>query len=92
VADGALGMCVVLVEDPDATVRQRWAQRSEPQAHGRGRPSRLRRAKAEALAELARKAARARWAKTTPELRTATVAALNAARAAKRRTRTNEAA
>ena len=40
----------------------------------------------------ARKAARARWARSTPETRAATVTMLNAARAARRRTRTNEAA
>jgi hypothetical protein len=48
----------------------------------------VKRAKATVLHELARKAVKARWAKSTPEDRAATVTALNAARAAKRRTRT----
>jgi hypothetical protein len=90
---GALGLAVQFVDDPDRirAVRGRWRRRSDPQVCpptltiGQARPVVLSRA--------ARKAAKARWARSTPEARAAVVAALNTARAAKRlRARTNEAA
>ena len=82
---GALGLAVTLVEDPASvrTVQGRWRRRQTP--GGNGRLSRLRRAKADAVTELARKGGNARWAGSTPEVRAATVARLNAARLAKRR-------
>jgi hypothetical protein len=87
---GALGLAVQLVEDPDTTVVSRWEKRREDQARGNGRISRsmVKRARSTVLHELARKAVGARWSKSTPEQRAATVTALNAARAAKRRTGT----
>jgi hypothetical protein len=82
---------VVLVEDPDATVKRRWQKRRSSGA--KTWPMSVKRARPIVLANAARKAVRARWARLTPEQRQAVVAALNAARAAKRnRTRTKEAA
>jgi hypothetical protein len=91
---GALGLAVQLVEDPDTTVARRWQKRREDQARGNGRISKaaIKRVRPILMRELALKAVRARWSKSTPEQRAATVAALNVARAAKRRTRTNEVA
>ena len=51
----------------------------------------VKRARPIVLANAARKAVKARWARSTPEDRAATVAMLNAARAAKRQADLNEA-
>jgi hypothetical protein len=64
---GALGLAVVLVEDPDAKVRRRWQRRQESMAPRKRRIGRLRRLKSEAIQELARHAGKARWAGTDPD-------------------------
>jgi hypothetical protein len=89
---GALGLMVQLVPDPDTQVQRRWKLRSAGQAHGRGRLSQLRRARADVLADLARKGGRSWWASMSPEQRQAHIAKLNAARAAKRQVGLNKAA
>jgi hypothetical protein len=88
---GALGYAVQFVEDPDTALRQRWTKRRHEPADN-GRLSRLRRARAEAVAELASKAARARWAKATPQQRQAHIAMMNAMREFQRLARKSEAA
>jgi hypothetical protein len=79
---GALGVKLVVVVDPDSKIARRWQRRAAGMVHptlhtiGQARPIILSRA--------GRKAALARWGRSTPELRAVTVAALNRARAAKR--------
>ncbi len=83
----ALGLSGTLHVDPAKAARLsgRWAgaasRRSFVRPNG---PMSVKRARPIVLSAAARKAAKARWAKAPPELRAATVAALNAARAAKR--------
>jgi hypothetical protein len=90
---GALGLAVQLVPDPETQVQGRWQKRlTPPRVGGNGRLSRLRRARADAVAELASKGGRSRWADKTPEQRQAYVAMLNAARAGKRQAGMSEAA
>jgi hypothetical protein len=88
----ALGLSGTLYVDPAkaAALADRMTPRRSASVHPNGRISRamVKRARATVLHELARKAVKARWAKSTPEARATTVAALNAARAAKRKLRT----
>jgi hypothetical protein len=88
----SLGLMVQLVPDPDTQVQRRWKPRSAGQAHGRGRLSQLRRARADVLADLARKGGLSWWASMSPEQWQAHIAKLNAARAAKRQAGLNKAA
>jgi len=87
---GALGLKLIVVEDPDQVrrVRRRWTERAEH--HVNIAPHTLRTARPIVLSRLARKAALARWARVPTDERQSIVARLNEAR--KRRARTTEAA
>jgi len=89
---GALGLKLIVVEDPDQArrVRRRWSKRAENRV--KNAPHTLRTARPIVLSRPARAANAARWSRTTPEERAAVVASLNAARAEKRRRRTTQAA
>jgi hypothetical protein len=89
----ALGLSGTLYADPAkvARIAGQWERRHENYAHTNGHIGRaaIARARPAVLRDLARRAASKRWAGSTPEQRRATVEKLNAARAAKRRARTN---
>jgi transcriptional regulator with XRE-family HTH domain len=81
----AMGVGLVLVEDPDAIRRmsRRWAKRRESTVRPPDKVARsaIRRARSVVLSEAARKAALARWAGTSKKERLAVGAMLAEARA-----------
>jgi hypothetical protein len=95
---GALGVKLIVVEDAEQSARigRRWEKRTATHAgrpHPRVGKEAYKAAMPLVMSEWSRKANAARWGRATPEHRAAVVAALNAARAAKRnRPRTTEAA
>jgi hypothetical protein len=82
----------MLFADPAKVAHKAGQRRRESAVHTNGRIAKtaVARTRPLVLSDLARKAVTARWKKATPEQRAATVAGLNAARAAKRRTRTSK--